>query len=122
MTDAIHKLEEEFDASISEFTVAAVKYDGDFYHQWVIGTEEGSNLKEEALAKALDDALKAANKNYGVARSKALKGVKVKLIAPEVFYDWAEQTKKKGGQIKIPQMMGESEMKDFLKFISSNRS
>ena len=122
MTDAIHKLEEEFDASISEFTVAAVKYDGDFYHQWVIGTEEGSNLKEEALAKALDDALKAANKNYGVARSKALKGVKVKLIAPEVFYDWAEQTKKKGGQIKIPQMMGESEMKGFLKFISSNRS
>ena len=120
MTDAIQKLEEEFDVSISEFTVAAVKYDGEFYHQWVIGTDKASLLNEEALAEKLDEALKAANKNYGVARSKALKGVKAKLVASESFYDWAEQTKKKGGQIKIPQMMKESEMKAFLDFLKSN--
>ena len=70
----------------------------------------------------MDEALKNANKNYGVARSKALKGVKVRPVASEVFYNWAEQTKKKGGQIKIPQMMDEDKMKAFLEFISSNPS
>ncbi|KYG84610.1 GH3 auxin-responsive promoter [Roseivirga seohaensis] len=118
MTDAIQKLEEEYKISISEFTVAAVKHEGEFYHQWIIGSENENNIDEESLANSLDKALKSANKNYGVARSKALKGVKLKLVNPEIFYDWAEQTKKKGGQIKIPQMMSESEMKAFLEFIS----
>ncbi|MGW8121684.1 GH3 family domain-containing protein [Roseivirga echinicomitans] len=117
MTDAMQQLERDFDIAISEFTVAAVKYEGEFYHQWIIGTEDATHLEEEALATALDQALQKANKNYGVARSKALKGVKVKLIASKVFYDWAEETKKKGGQIKIPQMMNEAEMKAFLAFI-----
>ena len=119
MTDAINQIEEEFDISISEFTVAAVKFDGEFYHQWVLGTEDTAP-DEEVVANKLDEFLKAANKNYGVARSKALKGVKTKIIHPETFYNWAEQTKKKGGQIKIPQMMDEKGMKAYLDFIESD--
>ena len=64
-------------------------------------------------------ALKTANKNYKVARSKALKGVKVKVIAPERFHDWNERNKKKGGQVKMERVMGEDKFADWESFINA---
>ena len=71
-----------------------------------------------ALAKKLDESLKSANKNYKVARSKALKGVKVKTVSPEVFYNWNAANKKKGGQVKMEKVMNAekfAEWEDFVK-------
>lgn len=119
MDDALRALEEEYNINLPEFTVAAIKIDGEFHHQWILGTDDPDQVDGEKLAKKLDELLIDANKNYGVARKKALKGVHVKLIDKEVFYDWSEENKKKGGQIKVARVVDEEEMLEFLEFTRS---
>ena len=118
MNDAVQELEQEFDIKIPEFTLAAIRNpeDDEFYHYWYLATE--SDIDNLALAKKLDESLKSANKNYKVARSKALKGVKVKTVSPEVFYNWNAANKKKGGQVKMEKVMNAekfAEWEDFVK-------
>lgn len=120
MDAAMRELEEQFNTKIPEYTICAKrsKDDGEFYHYWYLGSEI-ENPNEEAIANALDEALKNANKNYKVARSKALKGVKVKVISPEVFYDWNAHNKKKGGQVKMERVMDEDKFKDWEDFVNN---
>ncbi|HSM62573.1 MAG TPA: GH3 auxin-responsive promoter family protein, partial [Gillisia sp.] len=115
MNDALMALEDKYDIRIPEFTLAAVRIDGEFYHSWYLGTETG--ISDEELAESLDDALKEANKNYKVARSKALKGVRVKTIAPELFHEWSAENKKKGGQVKMEKVMNEEKFAQWVAFI-----
>ncbi|MDG3583797.1 GH3 family domain-containing protein [Galbibacter pacificus] len=116
MNDAIQKIEKEFNTEIPEFTIAAIKFNGEFYHKWYIGTPT-PNIDEEKIAKALDEALKKANKNYKVARSKALKGVKLVAVPPAVFHDWNEHNKKKGGQVKMERVMDKDKFKEWEEFV-----
>ena len=120
MNKAIQELEEQFDIELPEFTVAAVKIDGEFHHVWHIGTDQEISASEEELAEALDQNLKDANKNYSVARSKALKGVKVNLLPMEIFYEWSGANKKKGGQVKMEKVMGEEKYEEFTEFVKQN--
>lgn len=119
MNDAVKELEQKFTITIPEFTVAAVKNeDGDYIHKWYLGIEEG-DAEEKKLATALDDALKSANKNYGVARSKALKGVEVVKVSPDVFTEWSAANKKKGGQVKMEKVMNEEKFAEWENFARS---
>ena len=120
MNKAIQELEEQFDIKLPEFTVAAVKIDGEFHHVWHIGTDQEISVTEEELAEALDKNLQEANKNYSVARSKALKGVKVNLVPMEIFYEWSGANKKKGGQVKMEKVMGEEKYEEFEEFVKQN--
>lgn len=117
MNDAIQELEEKFDIHLPEFTISAIKIDGEFYHKWYLGKQENLSVSDDDLAKALDESLKNANKNYKVARSKALKGVKVKTIPMAVFYEWSGANKKKGGQVKMEKVMGEEKFAVFEAFV-----
>tara|TARA_R100000935_G_C2833555_1_gene166652 strand:- start:11 stop:1531 length:1521 start_codon:yes stop_codon:yes gene_type:complete len=117
MNDAIQELEKKYDIEIPEFTLAAVRIDGEFHHSWYLGTE--SKLSNEELAEALDNSLKDANKNYKVARSKALKGVKVTTIPTNHFYEWNALNKKKGGQVKMERVMNEEKFGEWEEFIKS---
>src|SRR5690606_41529079 len=77
-----------------------------------------TDIPNEELAQSLDNFLKEANKNYTVARSKALKGVKVKTISPDLFHEWNARNKKKGGQVKMEKVMNEekfAQWEDFIK-------
>jgi len=116
MNDAIQELENKYDIEIPEFTLAAVRIDGDFHHSWYLGTD--AQLNNEELAEALDNSLKNANKNYKVARSKALKGVKVTTIPPNHFYEWNALNKKKGGQVKMERVMNEEKFGQWEEFIA----
>ncbi|AOW19304.1 GH3 family domain-containing protein [Urechidicola croceus] len=116
LDDGILHLEEEFDIKISEYTLCANRIDDEFYHCWYLGTD--SDIDEKQLAEVLDMYLKSANNNYKVARSKALKGVKVKTINPEVFYDWNNANKKKGGQVKMERVMGMEKFAEWELFVS----
>lgn len=69
------------------------------------------DLDEKSVGDPLDVFLKKANKYYKVARSKALKGVKVKIISPAVFYEWRGALKKKRGQLKMERVMKEDKFK-----------
>lgn len=118
LDDAIKYLEESFDIEIKEYTICAKRYDGEFYHSWYLGTVE--DIKPDLLAKSLDDYLKEANKNYGVARSKALKGVKVKTVPSAIFYEWNAVNKKKGGQVKMERVMSEEKFTEWELFVENN--
>lgn len=120
METALREMEEEFDIKIPEFTLAAVKVDGEFYHHWYLGTE--GNVDADKIASALDQALKNANKNYDVARSKALKGVVVNTVDPSIFHEWSAKQKKKGGQVKMEKVMGEERFNEWKEFVNSQKN
>lgn len=117
LDDAVQQLESQYDLKIPEYTLCAKRFEDGFYHSWYLGTE--TNLSGSELADSLDKYLKEANKNYKVARSKALEGVKVHCIPPQVFYDWNAANKKKGGQVKMERVMGEESFEAWEEFVKS---
>ncbi|PKQ43837.1 GH3 family domain-containing protein [Confluentibacter flavum] len=117
LDDAIKHLEESFNIEILEYTISAKRYNGEFYHSWYLGTVD--NIETDALAQSIDDYLKA-NKNYDVARTKALKGVKVKTIPSSIFYEWNDSNKKKGGQVKMERVMAEDKFVEWELFVENN--
>lgn len=120
MEVALREMEEKFDIKIPEFTLAAVKIDGEFYHHWYLGTETEIDTGE--IAKALDEALQNANNNYAVARSKALKGVMVSAVDSGIFHEWNAKNKKKGGQVKMEKVMNEEKFGEFEAFVKEENS
>ncbi len=117
MDNAILELAEKEGKTINEYMVAAMKNEaGEYIHQWVLV----SDLEPAALAEKLDELLKEANKNYAVARSKALKGIDVKVISKDLYTDFLAYTNKKGGQTKTPKVMKEGKMTVLLDFINQS--
>ncbi|MDT0554648.1 GH3 family domain-containing protein [Patiriisocius hiemis] len=118
METALREVEQEFDIEVPEFTLSAVKIDGEFYHSWYLGTE--SKIESQKIAQYLDKCLKDANKNYNVARSKSLKGICVNTVSPNIFYEWNGKNKKKGGQVKMARVMKEEKFKEWEAFVKDN--
>jgi len=116
MEDAVKELQEQFEISIKEFTMSAKEINGDYHHVWYLGTDTDIDTRE--LRDTLDSTLQKANKNYKVARSKALKGVIVHTVPEELFYDWSADQKKKGGQIKMASVMKSEKFKEWEAFVS----
>lgn len=120
MDTAMKELEDEYDMDISEYTICAKRgEDDEFYHYWYLGSSN-TRLDASEVAESLDEKLKSANKNYKVARTKALNGVKVNLINPDVFYDWNARNKKKGGQVKMERVMNEEKFQEWEKFVQEH--
>ncbi|AZQ43841.1 GH3 family domain-containing protein [Nonlabens ponticola] len=118
MEKAVQELQEQFNTSIKEFTVYARQDDqGDFYHYWYLGTD--TETSEEDLKEALDQSLQEANKNYKVARTKALKGVKVTKVDPDIFAAWNEHQKKKGGQVKMAKVLSDDKQEAWEEFVTN---
>lgn len=120
MNDAVKQLENKFDIQLPEFVLSAVKIDGEFYHHWYLGKEKDLEVTDQELAENLDEFLKEANKNYKVARSKALKGIKVTTIPTDIFFEWSGANKQKGGQVKMEKIMKEEKFKEFEEFVEEN--
>ncbi len=117
INDAIQELSKKTDKSVTEFSVAALKNEDDqYYHQWILATEDGKASHD--VTSELDEILKGINKNYAVARTKALKAVKVKVISKEKYHQFLESQKKKGGQVKTPKVMTSEKMRKFLNFLT----
>lgn len=115
MNMAIQKLENTFDMEIVEF-VAATVFDNEQYKmKWIIGTNR--EIDAVKAAEIIDTELCDNNKNYKVARTKALKAVEVEAIRVEKFYNWSEQYKKLGGQAKIPRVMKEDAFNEFREYV-----
>jgi len=116
---AVKEISRELGEEINEYAVAAVKDDsGEYIHQWVLGSPTGK-LNADRARELLDASLQKRNKNYRVAREKALKGVAVRSVKTERIYNWLETGKKKGGQIKVPKVMKEKMMRSLLEHFGS---
>ncbi|MDX1472187.1 MAG: GH3 auxin-responsive promoter family protein, partial [Flavobacteriaceae bacterium] len=119
LDEAVKHVEEEFSTQVPEYTICAKRCeDNEFYHCWYLGTE--ATADEKKVADSMDEFLQRVNKNYKVARSKALKGVRVKLVHPDVFYDWNAANKKKGGQVKMERVMNEEKFAEWEKFVENH--
>jgi hypothetical protein len=118
LNKAIGVLNEKTGATVKEFTVGAIKReeDGEYVHQWVLGLESGE-LDPDTAKRELDGHLQEVNKNYAVARRKALRDIRVRVEPADRLYAFLEQTKKKGGQIKFPKVMPEDKLRELLKFL-----
>ncbi|MDR7130165.1 hypothetical protein J2X69_002513 [Algoriphagus sp. 4150] len=115
MDTAILELAEIMGKTINEYMVAAMKNEaGEYIHQWILVSE----LDSMGLAEKLDKLLKEVNKNYAVARSKALKNISVKVISKGQYTNYLSQTNKKGGQTKTPKVMKAEKMAELLAFIN----
>jgi hypothetical protein len=118
MNRAIKELGEELDIDIKEFTVAALMEKDNYLHRWYLGVEDQVEKDAASVARRLDEILKDNNKNYKVARSKALKSVEVNFIPNEIFHLWTEETRQKGGQVKVPRVMKEDEFREWEKYVA----
>ncbi|MEC7770410.1 MAG: GH3 auxin-responsive promoter family protein [Bacteroidota bacterium] len=116
LNDAVKHLEEALNIKVPEYTLCAKRFDDGFYHTWYLGSD--NPLDEEKTANVLDSYLKEANKNYKVARSKALEGVKVNFVPQQLFADWNGANKKKGGQVKMERVMGEERFEEWEAFVA----
>ncbi|MBO0343178.1 GH3 family domain-containing protein [Flagellimonas profundi] len=116
LNDAVKHLEEALNIKVPEYTLCAKRFDDGFYHTWYLGSD--NPLDEEKTANVLDSYLKEANKNYKVARSKALEGVKVTFVPQQLFADWNGANKKKGGQVKMERVMGEERFEEWEAFVA----
>ena len=116
MDDAIVSLSKKLDISINEYMVGAIKNQSDEYiHQWVLVTN--SEIDASAAKNKLDQLLKEKNKNYGVARNKALKEIRLVAISKATYKKYLEENKKAGGQVKTPKVMGADKMNHLMHFI-----
>jgi hypothetical protein len=115
MNMAIQKLEDSFDMEVKEFTVATILQNDEYIMKWVIGTDK--EIDTVKAAQVIDEELSENNKNYKVARGKALKGVEIDAVPVDQFYNWSETYKKLGGQAKIPRVMKEEEFNEFRDYI-----
>ncbi len=118
MNKAIEELAEEIGLNIQEFTVAAVMEEDNYTHKWYLGVEDNIEKDDSDIAQRLDEILKENNKNYKVARSKALKSVKVECIPNKIFNMWTEETNQKGGQVKVPRVMKEKDFKEWEDYVA----
>jgi hypothetical protein len=115
MNMAIEKLEDVFDTEIKEFVAATVFENEEYKMKFVIGTDKEISTAE--ASEIIDTELSNNNKNYKVARTKALKGVEVEAVPVEHFYSWSEEFKKLGGQAKIPRLMKEQDFIEFREYV-----
>jgi hypothetical protein len=114
---AVQFLAETIDTPIDEYSVACLQdEDGQHYHQWLLA---GDELVEDSksYAELLDKHLKEANKNYRVARTKALKYIEVTAVTSEKWYTMLGKMKKKGGQVKTPKVVKAKKMNAILEML-----
>jgi len=115
MDEGIEALQDKFDVTVPEYTVAAIRENGEYIHRWYLGKDTGE-VDEKAAAEFLDKYLQENNKNYKVARSKALKDVELRVVPSDTFYAYSEKQKKKGGQVKFPRVMKEEDFREWEDF------
>lgn len=98
---------EKCHATIAEFTVAPVYFEGNenASHEWLIEFED-SPESIDYFAETLDNALKSLNSDYEAKRyhNMVLRAPLVKAMPPKTFYRWLKQQNKLGGQYKVPRL------------------
>jgi hypothetical protein len=115
MDDAIKALESKYSLNISEYSLAAVEEDDGYYHHWLLGMGE-KKMSAKDLAETIDGFLKDRNKNYAVARKKALQGVRVFTVPVETFYRYQEEKRGKGGQLKVRKLLTAEDFRDLKEY------
>jgi len=103
MNKAVELSAEELGITVKEFTVAGIRHDSLFAHQWYIGTDD--EVDADTLRDKIDGHLKVLNDDYIVERRHALKDVFVTVLPSATFLGWMAKRGKMGGQNKFPRVL-----------------
>jgi len=118
MNRAIELLQDELDIEIKEFTIAGIRHDNLFAHQWFVGTDD--KLDENTAASIIDKHLKNLNDDYRVERMEAIKQVCVNVLPSKVFYDYMKISGKEGSANKFPRVLKNSRIKEWEDYLIKN--
>ena len=106
----------DFDAQVSEFTVAPQisPEEGLPYHEWFIEFEKLPR-DMNAFAKAVDDALQEQNSYYkDLITGKVLRPLKITHVSQDGFNAYMKSQGKLGGQNKLPRLSNDRKIADVL--------
>lgn len=119
MNAAIEKLETHLDIEVHEFTVKAIKVEDHFEHHWYLGLDEYQLPQDnKRLAQLLDVALCGLNDDYQTERrDNLLKGVKVKTLKRQHFWEWMKSYGRYGGQSKFPRVLNDEQFDVWKTFV-----
>jgi hypothetical protein len=115
MNAAIAGIQNEFNISITEFTVSGIRSGSLFGHQWYLACDDA--VDENKLRDSLDRELKNLNDDYRTERAHALREVKITLLPLAAFHGFLEKKGKIGGQSKFPRVMRREQLEEFESFI-----
>jgi len=115
MNRALEEVSHELGFDMKEFTVAGIRHDTLFAHQWYVGTDD--NVDNKLLQHRLDERLKALNDDYATERTAALKDMKVLSLPTNVFIKFMEEQGKVGGQNKFPRVLKGEKLDDWMNFL-----
>lgn len=116
MVQAVQRLEDEFDLSVPEFTVAGVREGEGFAHHWFMGAASEVRLPAEQMRLRLDAHLRTLNDDYGAKRSGPLGPITLTVLPVEHFYAWLERHGRLGVQNKFPRVLSGERLDDWLAF------
>jgi hypothetical protein len=117
MNKAIDTVSRKLGISISEFTVAGLKYDDLFAHRWYIGTDN-PDVDAEKVKEILDKTLCEINDDYAVERTSALKEVFVEVLPTKTFYDYMRFKGKEGAMNKFPRVLKGKTLDDWQNYLN----
>jgi hypothetical protein len=117
MNKAVELVSDELNISIREFTVAGIPHGSLFAHHWFVGCDD--KVDARVLKEKIDSHLKQLNDDYAVERSAALKEIFVDVLPTRKFYEWMESKGKVGGQNKFPRVMKNTQLEEWMKFVTS---
>jgi hypothetical protein len=106
----------KFDTHFSEFTIYA---DHDKQcHSWFLGASKEVEDPQKVV-DYLDQKLFELNDDYRSARKYSLKKPLIKIVKPEVFYDYLESIGKVGSQNKMPRVLNKQQAVEWLDYINA---
>ena len=119
LNEAVRRSDVKLQAGIREFAVAGKQAGSKWAHQWYVSVEN-QNITPEQFAQSVDEELCRLNDDYAVERKYALREIRVRFLANEVFLKWLEQRGKMNGQAKIPRVMKGAQLEDFEAFVMAH--
>lgn len=120
MSRAIEMLENEMNIEVREFTVAGVRHDTLFAHQWYLGCDDP--LDSNVAMEKIDGYLKILNDDYRVERIEAIRDVFMEVLPSKVFSDWMKMKGKEGGANKFPRVLKHQLLNEWQEFIKANHN
>lgn len=115
MSRAVKMLCDELNVEIREFTVAGIKHDSLFAHQWYLGTDDP--LDPELARQKIDEYLKILNDDYRVERIAAIRDVFLEVLPSKAFSTWMKVHDKEGGANKFPRVLKKDQPAAWEKFL-----
>ena len=116
INEGLLQTSEKFGVEFSEFTIYADEIKQ--CHCWYLGT---THLVDDpnVLLSYLDKVLSHTNDDYNSARKYSLNAPEIKIVSPQVFYDFMASQKKLGSQNKMPRVLNKKQSETWLSFINA---